>query len=356
MKKILFMLCTAALFFAACSKDETNEEAPIPAPSPVVNENALVLNQGSDNNASLTLINLATGEANSGIFATANGRGLGDLAEDVLIYGSKAYATVYGSNTLEVFNASTGESRRIDLGSRGPRYMAAYNGKIYISCYTPASVIRIDTVNYTIEATCELGTTYLPEGIAIANGKIVVASSYRYEPDARKGYSYDNHLYVVDLATFTTSGTIEVCCNPERVYALDANRVIVSGNGNYYNQPASAMIVDLSNNITTALPVAAYKMAFYNGNIYCYTSEYDDNWNQVNKYYTIDLNTLSVTEILSDCNINNAYGIGVNPRNGDIFVLAGSYGITGNVVRFSNSGSKLWEGDAGIYPCKILFF
>ncbi len=122
----ILILAAAALTFAACE--------PEPQPTPphgIEPETSLphlmVLGEGTwgGNNASLAYLDIAHGELVGGWFATQNGRGLGDVAQDILVYGSKAYVTVWGSNSLEVIDTTTGVSRRVDLGDRGPRHMAS---------------------------------------------------------------------------------------------------------------------------------------------------------------------------------------------------------------------------------------
>lgn len=78
---------------------------------------AYVLNEGNwgNNEASLSRVNLSTGDITNNIFGTANGRGLGDVAQDLVVYGTKAYVTVSFSNTIEVVNISDNKSRQIQL-------------------------------------------------------------------------------------------------------------------------------------------------------------------------------------------------------------------------------------------------
>ena len=78
---------------------------------------AYVLNQGawSANDASLDRINLGDGTVQRNVFATANKRGLGDIAQDILVYGSKAYVTVTFSNSIETVSIADNTSVRIAL-------------------------------------------------------------------------------------------------------------------------------------------------------------------------------------------------------------------------------------------------
>ena len=78
---------------------------------------AYVLNEGNwgNNEASLSRVILTTGAITNNVFGTANGRDLGDVAQDLAVYGTKAYVTVSFSNTVEVVNKSDNTSRQIQL-------------------------------------------------------------------------------------------------------------------------------------------------------------------------------------------------------------------------------------------------
>lgn len=74
----------------------------------------LVLNEGGwgSNNASISKVNAATGNAENDFFEKANGRGLGDVAQDIILDGSKAYIAVSFSNSIETMDATSGKSTR----------------------------------------------------------------------------------------------------------------------------------------------------------------------------------------------------------------------------------------------------
>lgn len=84
---------------------------------PTGDGNAIVLNEGnwSGNNSSLSKVNLATGAIGNNVFSAANGRGLGDVAQDVVVYGTKAYVTVSFSNTIEAMSLDDCSSVQISL-------------------------------------------------------------------------------------------------------------------------------------------------------------------------------------------------------------------------------------------------
>ena len=78
---------------------------------------AYVLNEGTwgSNNSSLSRVDLASGTINNNIFSAANGRGLGDVAQDIVVSGGKAYIAVSFSNTIEVVNLTDNKAEQIKL-------------------------------------------------------------------------------------------------------------------------------------------------------------------------------------------------------------------------------------------------
>ncbi|MBP5548171.1 MAG: hypothetical protein J6X58_04695 [Bacteroidales bacterium] len=262
-------------------------------------DHLLVLNEGNwgSNNADISYVDITRGTAENDWFASNNSRGLGDVGQDLLIYGSKAYATASFSNSIEAINLSNGKSTRISTTEANvstPRYIAAEGSNIYVSCYSPASVIRIDTGSKSITGRCELGS-FNPEGICSLNGKLYVASSNI--SDENYNYSYDNKVYVVDIASFTLVDSIIVGRNPAKVKALDGNHIVVNCIGDYASTAACTYIVDATTKNATALNVAFYNFDVYNGDIYGYTDPYS-----ALKFYKVNGSTLSCQEILTPSN------------------------------------------------------
>ncbi len=80
----------------------------------VSGDDILVLNEGGwgYNNAGVSRVNVASGTAVADYFASSNGRGLGDVAQDILVHDGKAYITVTFSNSIETMDINTGASTR----------------------------------------------------------------------------------------------------------------------------------------------------------------------------------------------------------------------------------------------------
>ena len=347
-----------ALGMTACEK-----EPPAPGTQDTIEfetMHALVLNEGPQgNNASLSYLDLGNGTLVNDWFAAANGRGLGNVAQDLVIYGSKAYVTVWASGSLEVIDTATGTATHIDLGNRGPRYIAAEGGKLYITCYNPHSVIRVDTNTLEIEATCTLGG-FNPEGIAVATGKLFVVSDNI--SDQSGNYSYDDKLYVINISTFEVDTTIVVGSNPQKVMPVGSQYLVVNCWGEWNMNTGATVgegcaIVNVQTLEVRQVGNLLTNMAVHGDMVYGYASTYDASWQMTTTFMKIDPQTLVKTTILDDCGINNPYAIAVHPTSGNVYVATdGNYISNGDLYCFAPDGTRRWKREVGMLPSKIVFF
>ena len=324
---------------------------------------AYVLNEGSwgGNNAEISRLNIKDGTIEADWFSAANGRGLGDLAQDLVHYGNKLYATVHTSNKVEVIDPATGKSlKQIDMGNRGPRYIACHGGKIYVTCYDK-TVVRIDTATYAIEASCPLSGMQ-PEQLCSKSDWLYICNSWQYDENGNT--IYDSTLSVVDLGSFTEIMKLPILIdpatqthayNPSKIKRNSLGDMVIDCPGDYYdqvNKPALTVSLHIGSSWTfTPYPVNLTNFEFYGNDLYGYATTYDANWNPSAVFYCNQTPILtSYSSILS-----NAYGININPDNGDIYICNSPYGVNGDVYCFSKEGVERWHVEAGIFASKVVF-
>lgn len=347
MKRTILLISVALL--AACTHDN-----PRPEPNPSDDSiphlgRLLVLNEGgwSSNDASITMIDADSMTVEQDWFEYNNGRGLGDVAQDMIVYGSKAYVTVTFSNSLEAINLATGASTRYDMGNLRPRSIAAHNGKLFISCYLGRKVVVYDTANLgTIVAEIPLGN-YQPEGLAVAGGRLFAVSSWI--SDANQN-SYDNKVYVVDLSDYSLSDSLTVGLNPQSAVAIDSTHVAVNYNGDYTPGSAGCAVIDATTLSVNQLGRTATGMAVGEGRLYGFSRNgYGEG--STASYWCWDGTTFTPIDIA----IGNPYGIFVDSATGCIMVMTdGNYVATGDVVCFGPDGKRLWVMEAGMLPKKVV--
>ena len=334
-------------------------------PSPVVALGAYVLNTGNwgGNDASIQYLDFQTGKLSEDLYAAANGEGLGDLGQDLCVYGSKIYVTVSGSSKVVIMDRKCKVLKSIPVATEDgtpvePRYMAACEGKVYFTAYD-GTVSRIDTTSMAIDGKLNLidagaQTGYdHPEAITSANGKLYVNIS---------GYSKGKWLAVVDAASFTKLKDIEVMLNPytQCITAEDGYVYFVS-NGNYAGSPSltpdqyiygTMQRLDPETDQVEQVCRATY-IANAGEKMYILYSEYY--MPDVARAYVRDLKTGDEQEFMDMADLQSANGLAVDPASGDVYVFDVPYGAASDVHVYGADGTYKRTFEAGMSTSKMVF-
>ncbi len=353
MKKLLISLSMLLVLFS-CKKE--NNDTPTTDTPTALEENSpytylYVLNEGSwgVNNASLDRIDLQTGQIENDIFAKTNGHNLGDVANDMILYGSKLYIVVNNSNTVEIVDAQTAKSvKQIALTNKQPRYVFPYNGSVYVSCYSD-EIVEIDTLTYTITRTCNVGKD--PEGLVVVNNKLFVCNSGGLDYP-----NYDSSISIVEMTNFQEEKKLTVGLNPSKIASIANDKLLVLCNGNYGNVPSFLSLIDLQSQSVTKLTYSCSNFVVFNNYAYCY--DYDWTTHQAITF-KVNLSTLEKESLLLNgiAAIVSPYHIAVNPSNGNIYISdSQNFTNSGDINCFSAAGSFLYKKECGIGTSKIVFW
>lgn len=334
-------------------------------PSPVVALGAYVLNTGNwgGNDASIQYLDFQTGKLSEDLYAAANGEGLGDLGQDLCVYGSKIYVTVSGSSKVVIMDRKCKVLKSIPVATEDGtpvelRYMAACEGKVYFTAYD-GTVSRIDTTSMAIDGKLNLidagaQTGYdHPEAITSANGKLYVNIS---------GYSKGKWLAVVDAASFTKLKDIEVMLNPytQCITAEDGYVYFVS-NGNYAGSPSltpdqyiygTMQRLDPETDQVEQVCRATY-IANAGEKMYILYSEFY--MPDVARAYVRDLKTGEEQEFIDMADLQSANGLAVDPASGDVYVFDVPYGAASDVHVYGADGTYKRTFEAGMSTSKMVF-
>ncbi len=330
-----------------------------------------LLNEGNmgSNKCTLDYYDYASGIYHKNIYAERNPgvvQELGDVGNDLAIYGSKLWAVVNCSNLVEVMDVAT--ARHIgQVSIPNCRYIVFKDRYAYVSSYAgPVEVdpncrlgyvAKIDTTTLQVVDTCVVG--YQPEEMVIAGGKLYVANSGGYRvPD------YDHTVSVIDLASFKEINKIDVAPNLHRM-ELDAyGNIWVSSRGDYYDiQPMTFLISTQSDSVIDQLDLLACSdMTLCGDSLYVYSNawSYFTQTSDVN-YAIVNVKTRQVVtrRFITDgteTQFQNPYGIAVNPNTHEIFVTdARDYITPGKVYCFSPEGRLKWSANTGDIPSRIVF-
>ena len=196
------------------------------------------------NKATLDYLDLHTGTYLRNIFPSRNPnqvKELGDVGNDIKIYGQRLWMVINCSNKVEVCTADSARSYgHVDIPNC--RFLAFDGGYAYVSSYVGkvgdasvlGSVYKIDTLSLKIEGQVSVG--YQPEEMAIVDGKLYVANSGGY--NALQGKGYDRTISVIDLRTFTEERKIDVAPNLFRLRADRYGQLWATTYGDHISTPS----------------------------------------------------------------------------------------------------------------------
>ena len=328
------------------------------------------LNEGNMgmNRATIDYFDYTTGYYTRDIFSERNPtivKELGDVGNDIKIYGNKVYAVINCSNYIEVFDVHTAIHVK-EIRVPNCRYMAFNGGKAYISSYSgpveinpnaeKGFVAEIDTV--TLELTRKVEVGYQPDEIAVYDGKLYVANSGGYRVP-----NYDRIVSVIDLETFKEIKKIDVGINLHRIKIDKRGYLYVSSRGDYYDTPPNLYVIDTRTEKVvkeTGIPVS--DMWLDDDLLYYYSVAYNKytGGNEIT-YGILDTRTMEqisdkVITDGTDRDILIPYGIAVNPETKEIFISdAQNYVVTGYVYCYSPEGRLKWRTEGGNIPGHFAF-
>lgn len=361
------MLAFLILAMVSCRGDEMI----IPSESDVIASpdglgGMYVLNEGNmgSNKCSLDFYDFSTGTYHRNIYPERNPdqiMELGDVGNDIAVYGSKLYVTVNCSNKVEVMDAATAEKiTQIEIPNcrflafdKGNAYVSSYIGPVGVDPYCPlGAVFRIDTLSLTVTKQATVG--YQPEEMAVANGTLFVANSGGYRiPD------YDNTITAIDLNTFSESYTITAGYNMLRLKTDRYGNLWASSRGrNDSDTPALLKLTrdkDGCYQVSRRFDFSVDNFAFRGDSLLYFSSKGGEN-----KYGVLDIPTGLQMGSFLDSELENSitrpYGLAVNPESGNIFITdAKNYVSSGTIYCCSGEGKKLWEARTGDIPAAMAF-
>lgn len=377
MKKYLLglaVLLMGTAVMTSCSDDNDGPETYLQ----VYSTGAYVVNSGNMYNkieSSLTAVDYASSTATQNVFKAANGRSLGNTANDGIVYGNKIYLVVDQSHTIEVIDKNTKKSikqiKTTDLlgNAEGvePRHIIAGDGKVYFTTYG-GYVAAVDTTDFALQKKWQVGS--YPEGLVIAHGNIYVANS-------NYGAGGGN-ISCINLSNDNVeTKNIEGVNNPTSIYY--ASNVLYVLDNQYYDASYNAY----GENALRAVSFAEGKsQKVADGNYAACvtpgaTTTARTSVEEVRPYFFV-LNapfggtpsvsvlaagsTQAQTMTLSEMPVSPC-GIFADPLNGHIFVLSyrlgdngyADYNGNGYVVEYDSTGQKLHEYETGVGSCAMFF-
>jgi len=364
------------LLLVSCRKDIEvfmNEDTSVDDPSQNGFYGFYLLNEGNmgSNKSTLDYFDFTTGTYQRNIYAAVNPtvpKQLGDVGNDIAIYGSRLYAVINASNKVEVMDAGT--ARRIgQIEIPNCRYIKFNKGFAYITSYAgpievnpnyaqKGYVAKVDTATLAIVDKCIVG--FQPDNLEITNGKIYVANSGGYM-GAGNTDKYERTVSVIDLATFKEDKRIDVAYNLHHIKADKRGDLWVTSRGDYKQLPSRLYFIDkVQQKVTDTLPIAVSNYYLDGDSLYVYSTEWSYiTYSNVITYGIVNTRTREIVTRSfitdgTDKEIEIPYGIMVHPVTRDIYVTdAGNYVSPGILYCFTKEGKKKWSVRTGDIPAHL---
>ncbi|MVT11162.1 DUF5074 domain-containing protein [Chitinophaga tropicalis] len=367
----LVVLVALAIFAGACRK---GPQIVPPVETPVADPDSLtngfyLLNEGNMgmNLATLDYFDRSTGTYKRNIYSEVNPgatKEMGDVGNDIQIYGGKLYAVINMSDKVEVMDVHS--ARRIgQISIRNCRYITFYKGKAYVSSYAAAQgdtntgegfIAEVDTATLQVLRKVEVGRQ--PEEMAIVGDRMYVANSGGYSPP-----NYDRTVSVVDMNTFTEAKRIDVAINLHRMKADQYGDIYVTSRGDYYDIPSKLYVIDTKQDIVKdSFDLGASNLCIKGDSAYIYSVE----WSYITSSNTVSYAIVNVKNenIVTNNFITDGsekqiavpYGMAIDPASGDIYVTdAKDYLLPGTLYCFDKTGKKKWSVTTGDIPAHFAF-
>ena len=381
-RKILFLplLCLTVLF--ACREIElvvpTEYEllpgVPIdpdarPAGMYLLNE----ANMGS-NKSSIDYVDFRNAYYVRNIYAERNPevvKELGDVGNDIQIYGNKLYAVINCSHKVEVMDVRT--CKRIgQVDIPNCRYIRFAKGKAYVSAYVGpvaidpnaqlGAVYEVDTASLAVTRKVTVG--YQPDELEVLGEYLYVANSGGYRaPD------YDSTVSGVEIYGMKQIQKIPVGINLHRIRKDRYGKLWVTSRGDYNTIPSRLYVLDRKDKnskemvVKDTLDIPCSEMYIQGDSLYFYSVE----WNKQTERNTVTYGIIDVRtgQLVTDHFITDGteqdivipYGICVHPTTGDIYVTdAKNYVSSGVLHCYDRHGKKKWSVRTGDIPAHMAFY
>ncbi len=378
--KYILLALLAVVMFTACREDEVV----VPTEYDIIPDNVspsskiagmYLVNEGNmgSNKCTLDYLDYVQGYYVRNLYAERNPhviKELGDVGNDIQIYGSRLYVVVNCSNKVEVLDAQTGvrigqvniPNCRYIRFKRGYAYVSSYVGPVQLNNPNAVrgAVYKIDTLSLKPVAKCTVG--YQPDELEIIGDYIYVANSGGYMAP-----NYDNTVSVIEIEGFKQVEKIPVGINLSRIKADNYGKLWVTSRGDYETVHSNLYVLQKKKNrneieVTDTLDVPCSNFCISGDSLYYYSTE----WNNFSQSNTITYGIINTVtkKVVSNSFITDGtenditipYGINIHPETHDIYVTdAKNYVSSGVLHCYSKDGKHKWSVRTGDIPAHMCF-
>lgn len=339
MKKLIIGGLALVFSLSSCKKDEPDTNNPNDPGS----NNVLVINEGAfqAGNGSLGVYNLDDSTYAANVFASKNGRPLGDVFQSMAEINDELYLVINNFGRIEVVDSEDFTSTGTISGLNSPRYILPVgNSLAYVSDLYSDSVAVVDLNTKTIDHYINISAS--SEQMVKVGDKVYITNPYI------------SHITVINTLTEKVS-TITTTFNPYAI-GLDAGNqlLVLCGGDQFQGISGSVDVIDPSTDQVSrqvVLSGSSYtnQMAFNStrDSVYLLTG---------NVYKMATTATTAPASAFIDGSNRSFYGIGYHSDNNQIWLGdAKDYVQQGEVLIYNRSGNLAQSFNCGIDPNGFYF-
>lgn len=338
MKRICLFV-PLALLATSCVKDK-----PQPKPSSTVVAAArgvLITNEGNfgAGNASISYYDPASGAVAADYYRDQNSTALGDVVQSVTAADGKYYIVVNNSGTVLECDEKLKKLRTLKLPS--PRYLLRVSpSKLYVSDYSSGAIAIVDASSFTQRG--KISCAGWTEQMALVYGKVFVTNER------------SKWLYIVDAQIDRIADSVDVGYGASSLAADRNDRVwVLAGGDPLKSQKGRLTRLDAAGKVEWSAEFSAGDSP----RSICFNPSRDTLYFMNGGIYRM---AISRTQRPSQSFIGgtgrNFYGLGVQPRDGNIYVSdAIDYLQRSDVYRYDAKGNEVARFKAGINANGFVF-
>jgi len=345
MKQLLLIFTLLLLF--SCSKTELGPQCTDCDESTITSTNntdVVIINEGNFGSGSgtLTFYNDSTQVVAQNVFFQKNGFQLGNVAQSITQFNNKAYIVINNSNKIEIADINNFNSIATITGFNSPRYfLPINNNKAYVTDLFSNSIQIVDLNSNTI--TNSLAVNGWTEQLLLHNDTVYVCDMT------------NDNILLFNATTDAFIDSVKVGTQPNSL-VMDANNkiwILCSGGINEtipqlikfnpaYRTIEATLPFSSINESPGELKINKAKNTLFFINSAVFKMD-------------ITANTIPTTPIISN-NSNIFYGLGINPKNTNIYVSdAIDYVQNGTIFRYDSLGTLIHQFPSGIIPGDFMF-
>jgi hypothetical protein len=352
-----FILILIVVLAVSCHKSpvrETTVDPPDQETPASYKNGTLVINEGNFNwgNASVTFINDSDKAVSQDVFNHVNGRSLGDVAQSMRIFNNKGYIVVNNSNKVEVVSMDDFSSLKSISGFYSPRYIEFIDSsKAYVSnLLRNISVVDLNTLTITKS----IQTSSWTEGLVKYKNFAFVTSIGTYnEPSSKR----DAQVLIIDTKSDEIIDSIKTGAEPIGIVIDKKEKIWVLCSGGY-DSFESPTLLRINPDLMSVEKVFTFTGTSGTPSRLCINSGGDTLYFLRNNVYQMSVNATAIPDQPVIASGGRAfYGLGIDPKNGNIFVSdAVDYVQSGYVYQFNQqTGTEISKTKAGRIPGSFCF-